>query len=396
MAWRIDGNVVRGEIDNRERGHVRGKIWLAGHNHPLALNLQGNCRRDLAGCIVRFQNPSPDPGNTERLLDKQHGTAGDITASRKVRVYDVPLEEALVMIKEGETPPEHTANSLYVEWFGEANGRVVIESTAYALEISAPAWRLTDGEERAQAATAKAAMLDFLQRAGESVPVQPGVGKDETDDAPEDEFEWEKSLKESDALTEKYGQLLEKYGDHPEAERLIAREMGWTWVEDALDAEVRGALPAGEPNEIEPLVPEPHTEGVNWVRDEDGRVRHPLCKRTLNASVEFWNYCKERGLLGESADKDLVEMVSQYQITGAKLAGALNGLAYGEERRDAGFIVALLKRAFVFLNKSIDATEKVARKNLLDARRITAFRKEQFAVREEILRLMERFRGNTA
>ena len=28
MAWRIHDSVQRGEIDNRERGVVRGKIWL--------------------------------------------------------------------------------------------------------------------------------------------------------------------------------------------------------------------------------------------------------------------------------------------------------------------------------------------------------------------------------
>ena len=30
MAWRIAKNVERGEIDNRERGIVRGRIWLRG------------------------------------------------------------------------------------------------------------------------------------------------------------------------------------------------------------------------------------------------------------------------------------------------------------------------------------------------------------------------------
>jgi hypothetical protein len=394
MAWRIDSSVVRGEIDNRKRGHVRGKIWLVGREEPVMLELKGNCWRDLAGCIIRFQNPAFKPSDTGRLMTEQRGIAGDITASRKVRVYDVPLEEALVMIKQRETPPEHMANSLYIEWFSQANGRVVIESTVYAVDISTPSWRMSDAEERAQDARAKAAMRDFLQRVGESVPVEPG--DDETNDAPEDEFEWEKFLKESDARTEKYGELLERYGDNPDAERLIAREMGWSWVEDALDAEARGALPAGEPVEVEPLVPEPHTEGINWTRDEDGRVHHPLCKRTFDTSVELWNYCKERGLLGENADIDLMEMVSQYQATSAKLAGALNTLAYGEDRREGGFIVALLKRALVFLNRSIEATQKIATKNLLDANRINTFRKEQFQVREEILQLMDRFRGSAA
>ena len=41
------------------------------------------------------------------------------------------LEQALEMIDRCEKPPEHMANCLYLEWFSEANGRVVIESTDY-------------------------------------------------------------------------------------------------------------------------------------------------------------------------------------------------------------------------------------------------------------------------
>ena len=56
------------------------------------------------------------------------------------------------MCKRKEKPPEHMANCLYLEWFSEANGRVVIESADYELTISAPEWRLTpeENEERAE------------------------------------------------------------------------------------------------------------------------------------------------------------------------------------------------------------------------------------------------------
>ena len=30
MAWRFHEHVLRGEIDNRTRGRVTGRIWLAG------------------------------------------------------------------------------------------------------------------------------------------------------------------------------------------------------------------------------------------------------------------------------------------------------------------------------------------------------------------------------
>ena len=133
MAFRIHDSVVRGEIDNRVKGVVRGKIWIEGRAEPVALELQGNAWPDLAGCRLTFTNPQkriPHP-HLDSLDPVQRGSIGDLTASRKVRVFDLPLEEALAMIRRKEKPPEHIANSLYLEWFSEANGRVVIESADY-------------------------------------------------------------------------------------------------------------------------------------------------------------------------------------------------------------------------------------------------------------------------
>jgi hypothetical protein len=210
-----------------------------------------------------------------------------------------------------------------------------------------------------------------------------------------DEFEWEKFLKDSDKRTDKYMELLEKYGDHPDSERLIAREMGWTWLEEALEAEARGALPLqGEvPDEedLEPLEPNPETEGVDWVRDEGGYVHHPLTVRARDTAMEMWHHCKDRGLLEENGDDDLQEMLFQAQTTGAKLAGALNGLAY-HSVQEGGFIVALLKRALTYLNNSLAAADRVEAKNLLPPDRLKAWRQAWFEIREEMLALMQRFR----
>ena len=63
MAWRIDGAVVRGELDNRVRGRVTGRIWFAGRAEPVVLELEGNCWRDLAGRRLEFTNPQPKPGD---------------------------------------------------------------------------------------------------------------------------------------------------------------------------------------------------------------------------------------------------------------------------------------------------------------------------------------------
>jgi hypothetical protein len=94
-----------------------------------------------------------EPVSTIRLPAKpafhsvQRGKVGDLTASRKVRVFIVPDEEAFEMLERGEKPPERLANALYLEWFSESNGRVVIESADYELEISEPKWRMSPDEE---------------------------------------------------------------------------------------------------------------------------------------------------------------------------------------------------------------------------------------------------------
>jgi hypothetical protein len=174
MAFRIHETVLRGEIDNRTKGIVRGKVWLAGKDEPVILELKGNAWPDLAGCLLTFSNPLQpvlDP-HIDSLRSLQQGGVGDITASRKVRVFDVPLEEALAKIRRGEKPSEHMANSLYCEWFSQANGRVVIESADYELIVSAPEWRLTPAENAERARQAARGMTDFMQRLGDAFAKQ--------------------------------------------------------------------------------------------------------------------------------------------------------------------------------------------------------------------------------
>ena len=164
MAWRITESVVRGEIDNRRKGRVTGRIWLAGRKEPLELELQGNALRDLAGHRLTFENPTPKPGQPIDLKPQQHGIVGDMTASRKVRVPDVPVDEALAMSKMGIKPPEHWANCLYLEWYSDHNGRVVIESVNFRLSITEPAWKMSEQEQKEQCRANATAMERWLAR----------------------------------------------------------------------------------------------------------------------------------------------------------------------------------------------------------------------------------------
>jgi hypothetical protein len=395
MAVRLQDSVIRGEIDNRERGRIRGLIWLTNRAEPIVLELTGNCLRDLAGCFIRFENPQPvKPDEAIEPATLQRGVAGEITASRKVRVFDMPLEAALRLAKEGGTPPEHMANALYVEWFSDANGRVVIESAEYKLDVSPAAWTLSAKEEEQQIEAAHHAIRQWLEQLHDARAVEEPISFDPDEDKPMDEFGYEQFMRESDTRTDRYMELMEKYEGHPDREKIVAREMGWEWLEEALEADERGVLPPREEIEVPPLEPNPLTEGVDWVRDEDGHIHHPLTKRAFNSAMSMWHFCNDRGLLGEDGDADLHEMVFQFQTTGAKIAGALDGLAYDDDdSREGGFVVAALKRALKYLHASMAAAEKVAEKKLVDRERLDSFRNELFSVREEILGLMQRFRS---
>jgi len=397
MAFRIHDSVVRGEIDNRVKGIVRGNIWVEGRAEPVILELQGNAWPDLAGCLLGFTNPQerfPHP-HLDSLHPIQRGSIGDLTASRKVRVFDVPLEKALEMVRRKEKPPEHMANSLYLEWFSEANGRVVIESADYELTISAPEWRMTPEEDAERTKQAAAGMDGFMQKLSEAIEQQERGQKH-----PEEEWnehDYEKFLKECDARTDKYLELLDKYGDSDEAEARIAEEMGWLGEDPTEEGQERMSIEeinaiceaaANEP----PPEPDPHREGIDWVRTEDGDLRHPLQHRCFESAVRFWNQAGELGL-DTSADNDLGQFIFEFQTAGAKLAGALNSIARGEYFPEPAFTVARLKRALNHLHKSQAGLEAVAPKDLLPATMVAEARKELFEIRDGMLRLMDEFRG---
>ena len=315
-----------------------------------------------------------------------------------MRVFDVPLEEALAQIRRKEKPPEHMANCLYLEWFSEANGRVVIESADYELTISAPEWRMTPEENEERARQAAAGMAGFMGKLTEAIEQQQRGQKDPEEQW--DEHDYEKFLKESDARTDKYMELLDKYGNSDEAEEKIEREMGWLQelTEEETEEERRRIeeinAACEEALDAPPPEPDPHREGIDWIRTEDGEICHPLQHRCYESAIKYWKETDELGL-DKTEDKDLVQFICEFQTTGAKLAGALSGIARGEGFAEPAFTVACLKRALDHLHKSQAGLEAVAPKKLLPETMIVEARKELFEIREGILRLMDELRGRS-
>jgi hypothetical protein len=394
MPWRIHDHVLRGEIDNRVRGRVTGTIWLQGSDIPLSLALKGDCHPDLAGCVLRFENPAPVPLTTAPPAPLQKGDAGDITAARKVRVFDIPFEEAYALIKAGGKPPEHMANSLYLEWYSRLNGRVVVESADYRLEISEPVWRFTPEE-----------LAERNRRSAEDEDSFAERVEREDDEEPWDEFRAEQFLRNSDMVGEKYRRLLEKYHDHPDGERIIAHEMGWTWLEEELDARQRGERPEDDGDEeteddeevddwgdCEETPPDPALEGIDWVHDDEERVIHPVAKRARDLLDPLMDEMKAAEDENRPGEEPFFEFVSEFMTVSVKLCAHLGFIAHPDRSGDPALVIAWLKRDLDLINKTLAALTALRGHPRFPADRHAFFQTELFSLRESVLEVIARLR----
>jgi hypothetical protein len=216
MAWRPYGNLINGELDNRNPGKVTGWIrFFRQGMEPLKviLDLSGDTHEDIRGKVIRLLNWTPSDRSKEFGLDstymkgfsvEQRGTAGDITAGRSLGPWTPEIAERLMAQNEtfwdengiqdterekrrrnfANTYQEHIdAGDLfypyvaypYIEWYSEANGRVVLELDPSQVDViddgvapikaKTPAELADDRKQRAQAfSTFMTKMTDELSK----------------------------------------------------------------------------------------------------------------------------------------------------------------------------------------------------------------------------------------
>src|SRR5258708_13641026 len=107
---------------------------------------------------------------------------------------------------------------------------------------------------------------------------------------------------------------MEKYHDHPNRDRLIAREMGWTWIEEMLDAEAEFGAEEGPDEVVGDGSKEPELHAAEM---EEDRIRHPLVDRLIKRSATLVK------LAGERRDNDLEERVGSFMAVAPQLTGGL-------------------------------------------------------------------------
>jgi hypothetical protein len=176
MAWRPYENLIDGELDNRTPWKVIG--WMRFHRSSerrlkVRFDLVGDFHEDIRGKVIRLCNPKPQDRNAE--LDRngtymegfarvQRGDVGDITAGLSLGPWTEDLarkllaEQEIVWERDGIPAQERKrrrhelaelfreriakresfypyVNYPYIEWYSEANGRVVLELEPEQVEI---------------------------------------------------------------------------------------------------------------------------------------------------------------------------------------------------------------------------------------------------------------------
>lgn len=150
MALRLNHVVLSGELDNTKFYRTRGELDFRGLDHPVTLNLTGNCGPSLAGCHIRFTarldlqqklldssdfSPIRDASDLDWLAHQQVGPTGTMIL-RDVKWFDCSPVEFYQRSRLGEPPPTVVKPALYLEWYSQ-NGRVVLELVDPEIEFLA-------------------------------------------------------------------------------------------------------------------------------------------------------------------------------------------------------------------------------------------------------------------
>ena len=406
MAWRVDEYVVRGELDNRIRGRVRGRIWFLGMEAPVELDLAGNPWRDLAGHRIESVNPAPKPGEIGGLNIRQCGTVGDMTVSRKVKAPDCSPEELRQHFSNGTPFPWHWANSLHLEWFSEKNGRVVIETVAFRVTIDPePAWTLTPEDETAQQIENARAMTGFMDRLVDAVASNDGPSHDA--DAPQSgvEAEADREAARMSVLMDRIQARIEREGsEHIDFETIYEEE------------KERLRNKRGEPPPV-PLTPEEEAEREAWIAelaeaqqaalehpDADhwkGKMElHPLVERCMDLALELRRTVEEAGWLSETdhPEHPLRELLDGVMIAGPKLAGALPDSSGKDEWPPdplfAGNVLVRLKKARRHLEDALLGIESAEAEHLASPQFLARAKRETTGLLAEVRQLIAEVRAS--
>ena len=407
MTWHIADFVERGEIHNRERDTVIGRVWLRGLDEPIQLDLVGNALSDLAGRCLHFTNPFPRalPDDHRPLAGKQQGTVVKLTAADKVRVWDIPFADPNDEAMLADPRNFHWANGIHLEWHCTRNGRVVIESTEFQLEVSASGSASGAGAPSQHEAETEA-ITDLLDDLAERSAAPDPEGADDASPGLI-EREAEADMADFDLIRDRIAARLSgAYEIDAEVEeRIIAEERARLRRERGLPELEHGSCDWDEAeaywlNEVEATTEELFEADLTPV-DED--QRHPLVEQTQALSLQLADDIEDSDWATEHATPEhpLHEVTNSLCAAAAKLAGALFNTDLWPEVCFPGTMLVRLKRARSCLRDAHSALlaareEKLAPTDWIDAseREIDAIHQSVQGLIDEIREVLRRWEAS--
>jgi len=195
-----------------------------------------------------------------------------------------------------------------------------------------------------------------------------------------DEYEWERFLQQQDRNTEKYLGLIDKYSDHPDRDRLIAQEMGWSQFSEPSEEEEADWEAAFE-EFVEDEFEEEEEE------DEPDFTDTPLYQETIELHRWIADLFEKDGELENHPDA--VRLATSSALCSAKIAAAFSGTESGE----LGMTIAYLKRGLKATNDALEAGASLSADLKLTRKQLGALNKRLFGIRDTIVDLMGEFRA---
>lgn len=201
---------------------------------------------------------------------------------------------------------------------------------------------------------------------------------DDFADQPWNEAQWERFMQRSEVRSARYGELLETLHDHPDGDRIIAREMGWhrTGEVDYPDPEDLDAAEIDPEGEGEPFVEgyplgegDPEAESDPELEELENLPAYRLAREVNEEVYAALRPCLQQLVddrLDETGER-LVSAESHALIMASKIAGA-HGMGYHD-----GVLCGHIVMLRVSLKASQTAAadlEWLARQQVLPAARV--------------------------
>lgn len=327
MAIHLNSSLVYAEIDNTRKGKVTGIVKLLDLDIPFHLALEGDCEDDLKGCKLIICNPNPQsrPLPSPQLACEQNGQVEIMTASRKVS-----------MVQSGK---KLIANSLYLEWHSQQNGRIIIEGAGFNLTVLAP---------------------DRVLPYRETISPSPEENWETTEEPFRSEI-----LKESEPSSTKRAQLA-----------------GWSRLLHHLNKTFH--------TDFSTYALKNKRKRTNRKRSDSPPVRHPLTKRCEALCSGIWEDASTFTNSDEEIQNIIAELISETCFAGVKFATAIEEMnTEGEE--DPAFILNCLRRALDRIRKSLNLLLIIKDEKVLPET-IENYVDELFELHSETLKLIRHYR----